>query len=232
MPTIKKSSPAVQLEAAAFVLAAGSLSLEELGALLLIVALCASHPDGLPCDASGMPNTRLVNGMNLPKHWPAIRSYFEQTLDGRVVPGPSCPCRIRVAKTRTATATAKKPKEWTGTLPRPLQHLSGLWEQWLQYRREEKREPVTQRAGNMQVSELLEMGPKRAERAIRTSIAKGWRGIFEPAARASVPANAVRHAPICGRCGRSDCTPGSCHTPPSSRPVIGDDLSMPTTWGI
>jgi hypothetical protein len=71
---------------------------------------------------------------------------------------------------------------WTGDVPAVLNSVGfrALWAEWLAFRAEEKREPVTQRSGDMSLEALAEMGPARACAAIRHTIANGWQGIREP----------------------------------------------------
>lgn len=71
--------------------------------------------------------------------------------------------------------------EWCGELPAALRdpRFEKLWKYWLDYRREEKLELVTQRAGDMKLKTLADWGPSRACRAIEYSIEREWLGIFE-----------------------------------------------------
>lgn len=71
--------------------------------------------------------------------------------------------------------------EWSGELPPPLRdpRFEKVWRYWLDYRREEKLELVTQRAGDMKLKNLADMGVSRAIRAIEYSIEREWLGIFE-----------------------------------------------------
>lgn len=74
-------------------------------------------------------------------------------------------------------------REWTGEIPVPLQDgtFGPVWlDEWLPYKREDKRKMVTQRSGDMALKRLEDMGPVRAVAALRHSIAQGWTGFFEP----------------------------------------------------
>ncbi len=71
-----------------------------------------------------------------------------------------------------------RPAEWAGLAP--PSPLGAAWEEWLTYRREEKRKPVTQRSGDLALRELQAMGATRAVAAIHHTIARGWQGIREP----------------------------------------------------
>ena len=89
----------------------------------------------------------------------------------------------KARKRATPPSRKKKPQEWTGDLPEKLEQdstFSRLWGEWLDYRREEISKPVTQRAGQMQLRELEEMGAARGKIAIRHTIARGWVGLREP----------------------------------------------------
>lgn len=86
---------------------------------------------------------------------------------------------------------ARKPRSsssrklWDGEIPESLARdlvFPTRWHDWLGYRRDELRKPVTPRSGDMALKKLAEMGSKRAIAAIEHTIANGWQGIREPEA--------------------------------------------------
>lgn len=70
---------------------------------------------------------------------------------------------------------------WEGQIPDTLQTptFETAWSEWLAFRKDEKRKPVTQRSGDMALKALASMGPARAVAAIEYTIANGWQGIRE-----------------------------------------------------
>lgn len=78
-----------------------------------------------------------------------------------------------------AASSSKRftPEPLTGALDTP--ELQAEWAAFAQHRRE-LRKPLTPQATKHAAAELAEMGPARALRALRHTIAKGWQGIREP----------------------------------------------------
>lgn len=99
---------------------------------------------------------------------------------------------------------AKKPI-WTGTPPEQLRtpEFDQAWLNWLAYRSEEIRKPVTQRSGDMALGQLASIGPARAVAAIKHTIAMGWQGLREPepGRNGQVATAAPPKAKTCARCG-------------------------------
>lgn len=69
------------------------------------------------------------------------------------------------------------PEPLTGALD--TEELQAEWKCYAQHRLELKK-PLTPQAAKHAAAELAEMGPARALRALRHTIAKGWQGIREP----------------------------------------------------
>lgn len=62
------------------------------------------------------------------------------------------------------------------------------WDDYLAYRREAKLKRLQPRSISAQFAEMVAWGPDLAIQAIRTTIAKGWTGIFEPKGEFGRPA--------------------------------------------
>lgn len=94
-------------------------------------------------------------------------------------------------------ARRNRPKQLADDLPIPpaldTPEFRDAWAEWLAYRREDKREPVTARAAAKQFSAMIPIGPARAVECIQKSIANDWKGIFPDQAggRAATKAEAV-----------------------------------------
>jgi hypothetical protein len=77
----------------------------------------------------------------------------------------------------------KKPKRSSKDLP-PIpasldtEAFQAAWSAWLDFRRKDKRVPVTARAAKMQFKDLEAAGPILAVAAIEQSISNDWQGIF------------------------------------------------------
>jgi hypothetical protein len=56
--------------------------------------------------------------------------------------------------------------------------FQAAWSAWLDFRRKDKRVPVTARAAKMQFKDLEAAGPILAVAAIEQSIANDWQGVF------------------------------------------------------
>lgn len=54
------------------------------------------------------------------------------------------------------------------------------WEEWLAWRRTEKKKPVTPRAARLQLAELASFGLADAVEALRQSMRNDWTGLFRP----------------------------------------------------
>ena len=73
--------------------------------------------------------------------------------------------------------------------------LKPIWEDWVEYRRQKETDATTARdradwryteiGGRKVITQLAKLGAARARAAVDHSIAKGWRGIFEPDDRGS-----------------------------------------------
>ena len=199
---MRKDSPsgsAVNVDPAQFLALAMAHSLGEIGALVFLAACSAAGDGTLLCAADGRPDV-LQRFAGISEHWEKLARYFLREGD-RLRLDPACPCRCG----GTAGAKTRKPckrLEWTGTIPLQLDQpaFRAAWSEWLAYRREEKREPVTPRAGNMQLEDLALMGPVRALAAIRWTIAKSWLGIREPSAGERVTASLRAQSGYCPHC--------------------------------
>ena len=134
------------------------------------------NADGMPSASNGKPRASRGHAQTYQDQDQVQDQEIKNTppspLSGGGLPGIQLPRR------------ASKPRKptWEGEIPERLR-INGfprLWGEWLAYRREEVRAPVTQRSGDMALRELEAMGVDRAEKAIKHTIAKGWRGIREP----------------------------------------------------
>lgn len=69
------------------------------------------------------------------------------------------------------------------------------WLEWIDYRRRDKKVPVTPRAAKQQLADLAEVGPIAAIAAIRKAIASNWQGIFPDKPKAAPPPRAKPFQP-------------------------------------
>jgi hypothetical protein len=162
----------VQLDAASFLLVSATLSLEEIGALTILATVAAGSGGMLTCGDNGMPTTRAL-GEHTERLWPRICSFFIR--DGcALYLDPTCPC------TSPGSARARKPAASAEPSWEIPSGLETAWSEWIRYRREDKKIPVTHRAGEMQLKKLNAWGTKRAIAAIENSIAGQYQGLFEP----------------------------------------------------
>jgi hypothetical protein len=57
--------------------------------------------------------------------------------------------------------------------------FKAAWTEWVGHRKD-IRHPLTSRAAKMCLGQLTEWGVEKAIVSIQTSVASGWRGLFEP----------------------------------------------------
>ncbi len=89
---------------------------------------------------------------------------------------------LPISEIQTRKRARKGPPRWKGEIPLQLagERFAALWTQWLRFRDEEKRKPVTQLSGDKALSALSLLSLERACAAIEHTIAMGWQGIREP----------------------------------------------------
>lgn len=111
---------------------------------------------------------------------------------GTGLPDGSADVQPRTKAKRPPRATTPKPPPFDPSLvpiPERLRVPAFLdaWRDWIAAR-QEKRKPLTKRAVDEQLKQLAEVGSDAAVKAIRTSIANDWQGVFpEQAGTAGKP---------------------------------------------
>lgn len=91
----------------------------------------------------------------------------------RTEPEPSKP------KKRAPRAPAATPPSFVIPTPLATDDFRATWTLWQQYRREKKK-PLTETGGVLQLDKLASMGPVRAIAALKHTMVMGWEGIREP----------------------------------------------------
>ena len=84
------------------------------------------------------------------------------------------------SKSKKKPLTPYDPK--TTKLPNALatDAFRAAWAEWCDYRREDKKKPLTPRMVKMQLKEMAEMGAPRAIEAIEYTIGRDWQGLRQP----------------------------------------------------
>lgn len=92
------------------------------------------------------------------------------------------PCDKSVTTEEKRTEEKTKDKAAAPPFPPVLdrEDFRKAWDDYLAYRREAKLKRLQPRSISAQFAEMVAWGPDLAIQAIRTTIAKGWTGIFEP----------------------------------------------------
>jgi hypothetical protein len=168
---ITRIPASVFLEALPRLIAIGWLSLEALEINDLKVS--SSVTAVIPQDGAVIPHVSAASRARAIEQEKREENSTEQERRGGAGATPPEPRGASAASPRSRFT----PPPLTGTLDTP--ELQAEWGAFAQHRRE-LRKPLTPQATKHAADELAEMGPERALRALRHTIAKGWQGIREP----------------------------------------------------